>query len=103
MNILGLNCHYHEDSAALIANGQLVACVEQERLSRRRHTKYSMIDNADQVPFEAIDLVLKMSGLTFADVDWVGSSLDPVLRLRLNTAYKSPYPVPEGDWGEPQW
>ena len=99
MNILGLNCHYHEDSAALIANGQLVACVEQERLSRRRHAKYSLIDNADQVPFEAIDLVLQMAGLTFKDVDLVGSSLDPVLRLLLNTRYKSPYPVPEGDWG----
>jgi carbamoyltransferase len=99
MNILGLNCVYHEDSASLISNGQLVACVEQERLSRRRHTKFSTIDNADQVPFEAIDLVLKMAGLTFSDVDLVGSSLDPVLRLLRNTAYQSPYPVPEGDWG----
>jgi carbamoyltransferase len=99
MNILGLNCVYHEDSASLISNGQLFACVEQERLSRQRHTKFSMIDNADQVPYEAIDLVLKQSGLTFSDVDLVGSSLDPVLRLLRNTAYQSPYPVPEGDWG----
>ncbi|MCU1497756.1 MAG: hypothetical protein JWM47_1709 [Acidimicrobiales bacterium] len=37
MRILGVSCDYHDAAAALIVDGDVVAAVEQERLSRRKH------------------------------------------------------------------
>ena len=90
---------YHEDSAALLKNGKIVACVEQERFSRKRHTKFSMIDNSDIIPFEAIDFCLSKAGIKFRDVDLIGYTLDPYSRFMRNVEYESPYPIPNGEWG----
>jgi len=37
MNVLGLSFYYHDSSAALVKDGLLVAAVEEERFSRRKH------------------------------------------------------------------
>lgn len=37
MNILGISCYYHDAAAALLCDGELVAVVAEERLSRRKH------------------------------------------------------------------
>ncbi|MGH3512439.1 MAG: carbamoyltransferase N-terminal domain-containing protein, partial [Pseudonocardiaceae bacterium] len=39
MHVLGINSVYHESSAALIVNGQIVAAAEEERFNRRKHGK----------------------------------------------------------------
>ena len=37
MNILGLSFYYHDSSAALVRDGDLVAAAEEERFSRLKH------------------------------------------------------------------
>ena len=52
--ILGINTTYHELSAVLIKDGDLVAAVEEERFTRIKHGKKALIDNPDVLPKEAM-------------------------------------------------
>ena len=100
--VLGLNSAYHEDSAALLVDGRIAAFVEQERFSRRKHSKYSCIDNSDMLPFEAIEYCLKEGGARFSDLDAVCYSILPTERLVRNIQYAGGgLPVRSGDWGSP--
>ena len=63
MNILGLSFYYHDSSACLVKDGVLVAAAEEERFSRVKHDS--------GFPELAIEFVLKQSGLTIHDVDYV--------------------------------
>ncbi len=58
-----------------------------------------MIDNSDIIPFEAIDFCLNKAGIKFRDVDLIGYTLDPYSRFVRNVEYKSPYSIPNGEWG----
>ena len=35
--ILGISCFYHSSAAALIRDGDIVAAVQEERFSRKKH------------------------------------------------------------------
>jgi len=35
--ILGISCFYHDSAAALICNGEIIAAVQEERFSRKKH------------------------------------------------------------------
>ncbi|MDX8390504.1 MAG: carbamoyltransferase N-terminal domain-containing protein [Mariprofundaceae bacterium] len=62
MIILGINdIAHHNTSAAIIKDGQVVAAIEEERLSRVK------MDNS--YPHRAIDEVLSIAGVTVHDVD----------------------------------
>lgn len=37
MRVLGVNAIFHDPSAALVVDGQIVAAAEEERFSRRKH------------------------------------------------------------------
>lgn len=79
MYVLGLNCFFsrpdedfiprlpeyffHDASAVLLRDGRVVAAVEQERLSRIKHT--------NRFPGDAVRAVLARAGITIADVDKV--------------------------------
>ncbi len=63
MNVLGLSFYYHDSSAALVADGVLVAAAEEERFSRVKHDS--------GFPQLAVDFVLAKAGLTIHDVDYV--------------------------------
>ena len=78
--ILGINSAYHESSAALIADGHIVSAVEEERLSGVKHGKPVRVDNADALPWQAIETCLAQAGITWRDLDGVAYSLDPALR-----------------------
>lgn len=99
MRILGVNAAYHESSACLIEDGHIVAAVEEERFSRKKHAKVARVDNADELPWQAIAFCLRQGGIGFGDVDHVGYSLDPEARLRLNLAAPPPADATPGDWG----
>ncbi|MAN80260.1 MAG: carbamoyl transferase [Rhodospirillaceae bacterium] len=68
MNIIGLHggvtTMQHDAAAALICDGKVVACVEEERLSRIKHAY-------GQIPVKAIAEVLDIGGLTAKDIDLV--------------------------------
>ena len=78
--VLGINNAYHESSAALIIDGRVVASVEEERFSGRKHGKMVRVDNAHHLPMKAIDYCLREAGATWRDLNAVAYSLDPTLR-----------------------
>ena len=99
-SILGINSAYHESSACLIQDGHLIAAVEEERFSRVKHGKPALVDNADQLPEQAIAFCLQSGGLTnLTEVDFIGYSFEPEDRLRKNCDHPHGYPLPEGDFG----
>ncbi|MGH3158675.1 MAG: carbamoyltransferase family protein [Streptosporangiaceae bacterium] len=96
MRILGINSVFHESSAAIVADGVLVAAAEEERFNRRKHGAEARIDNADELPLESIRYCLEQAGLTAEELDAVCYSFDPQLRSQNFVA--DPYAVPK-DWG----
>lgn len=69
MNILGINYFYHDTSACIVRDGNLVVAVEQERFSRDKHTW--------QFPRAAIERALEESGLSYEEISDVAVSIDP--------------------------
>ena len=51
MNILGISCYFHDAAAALLRDGRLVAAVEEERFTRKKHDY--------EFPAHAIDYCLR--------------------------------------------
>ena len=63
MYILGLSYYYHDSSAALLCDGEIVAAAAEERFSRLKHDS--------GFPQLAVEFVLRQQGITIADVDYV--------------------------------
>ncbi|MCI5140594.1 MAG: hypothetical protein D3909_02475 [Candidatus Electrothrix sp. ATG1] len=81
MNILGLNYFFHDSTACIVVDGQLVAAVEEERLTRQKHTS--------AFPHLAIDQCLNIAGLEVKDIDYIAVSIKPTC----NWATKLLYPL----------
>lgn len=65
MKVLGISCPFwHDPSAALVIDGEVVAAVEQERFSRRKHA-------VRELPVEAVEYCLAEAGLRAQDLDLV--------------------------------
>ena len=75
--ILGINSAYHESAASLLVDGVLVASAEEERFSRIKHAKSAAVDNAQELPWNAIAFCLNSANLSFKDVTQLAYSLDP--------------------------
>jgi len=61
--VLGISAYFHDASAALFKNGQLIAAIEEEKLSRIKHD-YSFPENA-------IDFCLKEANILSNELDYV--------------------------------
>ncbi len=96
MNILGINCVYHESSAAIIIDGRVVAAAEEERFNRVKHAKLALVGTADTLPVESIAFCLGAAGLNPREVDLVACSFD--VDLRRESFELDPLSIP-GDWG----
>ncbi len=96
MYILGINSAYHESSACLLHDGRLIAAVEEERFTRRKHAKSAEIDNPDKLPLHALRYCLETAGIEMSDVAYIGFSLNPQKRLA-NLRFEDC--VEEGSWG----
>ena len=70
MNILGINYHGHDASAALFSDGNLVAAIEEERF--RRFQKHF-----GGFPLRSIEFCLKQAGIGADKLDRVGYYIDP--------------------------
>jgi len=79
--VLGLNIGRHDSSAALVADGKLVAMAEQERFSRRKRA-------IGEPPHDAIRFCLAAGRIGLADVRAValGSDMDALDRWHACTA-----------------
>ena len=67
MNILGINFYYHDSTACIISNGQLVVAIEEERITRKKHST--------EFPIQAINRCMEVAGLKPADIDHVAVSI----------------------------
>jgi carbamoyltransferase len=94
--ILGLNSVYHESSACLVRGADLLAFAEEDRFNRIKHAKTAKIDNADELPRNAIDYCLATASLGWRDIDFVAMSFDPDRR-----SAPGPEPTVVGGWGDP--
>ena len=83
MIILGINggfrAGYQDVSAVLVANGKIIAAIEEERLSRIKHS-------AGRLPYLSVIEVLKIAGVTMQDVDVIafhGSTWEDEIDIRI--------------------
>lgn len=79
MVILGLNYYFHDSTACIVVDGQLIAAIEEERLNRDKHTKL--------FPKLAIERCLKLANLQFQDIDHIAVSIQPTHNLGKKLAY----------------
>lgn len=77
MITLGINAAFHDSSAALLRDGELVAAAEEERFTRIKHAKRPLPFTAWELPFHAIDFCLAQAGLRLTDVDHVAYAYEP--------------------------
>src|SRR3984957_4779823 len=79
MYILGINAYHGNASAAIIADGRLVAAVEEERFNR---VKY-----AAGFPAAAIRYCLDAAGIALSEVDHIAIPRNPWARLGTKLLY----------------
>ncbi|HYR61768.1 MAG TPA: carbamoyltransferase C-terminal domain-containing protein [Actinomycetota bacterium] len=79
MHVLGINCLAHDTAAALVVDGQVVAFVEEERLSREKHTW--------KFPDRAIRWCLDTAGLSIGQIDLVTFDYRPGLDYARGMAF----------------
>ncbi|ARP83398.1 carbamoyltransferase [Bordetella genomosp. 8] len=79
MYTLGINAAFHDCSATLVRDGEVLAAAEEERFTRIKHGKRPVPFSAWQLPYHAIDYCLAYAGITLSDVDHVAYSFDPSL------------------------
>ncbi|MBT8066281.1 MAG: carbamoyltransferase [Gammaproteobacteria bacterium] len=81
-NILGISAYYHDSAAALLQNGDLVAAVQQERFSRKKHDA--------RFPADAIRYCLETGGLRLDELDRIVFYDKPLIKFeRLLETYLS--------------
>ena len=73
MITLAFNCFAHDSAAVIMRDGQLVACVEEERFTREKHT--------GDFPSKAIQYCLEEAGVSGADLDHVCYYWNPYISL----------------------
>jgi carbamoyltransferase len=69
MYILGVNSGWHDSSAALLKDGQLLTLIEHDRVSRKKHAM-------GEAPAGAIEACLRDVGITLDDVEAVAVGWD---------------------------
>ncbi|NLX49650.1 MAG: carbamoyltransferase [Methanospirillum sp.] len=75
MNILGINYIYHDSTACIVRDGELTVAIEEERLTRKKHTS--------EFPEQAIARCLEIAGLAPKEINHIAISYQPGLdRLR---------------------
>jgi len=85
MNILGISAYYHDSAAALVADGVIVAAVQEERFTRKKHDP--------SFPANSINYCLQSQGISIADIDHVVFYDKPMLKFdRLLETYLSQAP-----------
>jgi carbamoyltransferase len=72
-SVVGISAFYHDSAAAIIVDGEIIAAAQEERFTRKKHDA--------SYPKNAIDYVLKESGLKLSEVDHVVFYEKPFLKF----------------------
>lgn len=73
MYILGISCFYHDASAALLKDGEIIAAAAEERFTRKKHDI--------SFPINAINYCLRSQNITINDVEHIGFYEKPLLKF----------------------
>jgi len=73
MYILGISCFFHDSSAALLKDGQVVAAIQEERLTRKKHD--------DSFPAGAVNYCLASQGISINEIDFIVFYEKPLLKF----------------------
>ena len=98
MYILGISCFYHDSASCLLRDGHMVAAVQEERFSRKKHDP--------RFPINAIGYCLEEGDISVPDLDYVVFYDKPILTFeRLLLSYLSVAPKGLRSWLEaiPLW
>src|SRR3954470_1303276 len=82
MYTLGINAAFHDSSACLVEDGQVIAAVEEERFTRIKHGKRPVPFSTWELPFHAIDYCLREAAIQLTGVAHVAYAFDPAIRVR---------------------
>ena len=72
-SVLGISAFYHDSAAAIIVDGEIIAAAQEERFTRKKHDA--------SYPKNAINYVLKESGLKLSEVDHIVFYEKPFLKF----------------------
>ena len=98
MYILGISCFYHDSAACIVKDGNILAAVQEERFTRKKHDP--------RFPKNAIKYCLKESGITIKRVNYIVFYDKPFLTFeRLLMSYFTVAPKGLRSWLEamPLW
>jgi len=85
-HILGISAFYHDSAAALLRDGEIVAAVQEERFTRKKHDS--------GFPDLGVAYCLEKAGITVRELDFVAFYDKPLLKFdRLLETYLSYAPV----------
>jgi len=73
MYILGISCYYHDASAALLKDGEIVAAAEEERFTRKKHDT--------SFPINAITYCLQSQNIIIKEIAYIGFYEKPLLKF----------------------
>jgi carbamoyltransferase len=73
MDILGISCFFHDASAVLLRDGEIIAAAEEERFTRKKHD-YGF-------PLQAIQFCLGRGGIEGPDLDYVAFFEKPFVKF----------------------
>jgi carbamoyltransferase len=98
MKILGISAYYHDSSACLLVEGNIIAAAQEERFSRIKHD--------ESFPINAIKYCLKESSLSINDIDYIVYYDKPFLKFeRILETYLAfaPYGLKNFIISFPEW
>ena len=85
-HILGISAFYHDSAACLLRDGEVVAAVQEERFTRKKHDP--------GFPTLGVAHCLERAGITAADLDFVAFYDKPILKFhRLIETYLAHVPA----------
>lgn len=73
MNILGISCFYHDSAACLVRDGEIIAAVQEERFTRKKHDP--------DFPRRSVNYCLKEGGIGIGSVDYVAFYEKPLIKF----------------------
>src|SRR5262249_36578673 len=73
MRVLGISAFFHDNAAALIADGRIMAAAQEERFTRKKFDSHH--------PRHAVEYCLNAGGVTIADIDYVAFYDKPFLKF----------------------
>ena len=71
--ILGISAFYHDSAAALIEDGKIISCIQEERISRNK--------NDHRFPSLSIKKILEINKISLSEIDYIVFYEKPFLKF----------------------